>query len=436
MSAAKKPISIFWFRRDLRLEDNRGLSKALQGEQPVLPLFLFDENILKKLPKKDARVEFIQQQITKIAEELEQKGSTLLVKHGDPEKIWQQLFEQYNVQAVYTNEDYEPYARERDAKIIGMCTERDISFYAFTDQVIFAKDEVLTEQESVYQVYTPYSRKWKQQLTKDHLKTQAVGKYAKNFFQKKSQAMPSLQDLGFEETGQKFPETTIPVDIIKNYKEQRDTPSIHGTTHFGFHLRFGTVSVRELVGVALELSETWLNELIWREFFLMILWHYPETVNEPFRKKYKGIAWRNDEQEFEKWCAGKTGYPLVDAGMRELNETGFMHNRVRMVTASFLCKDLLIDWRWGERYFAEKLLDFELASNVGNWQWVAGTGCDAAPYFRIFNPESQRKKFDPENEYITKWVPEWNTEEYPESMVDHKKARERTLRAYKKAIDS
>lgn len=430
-------ISIFWFRRDLRLEDNTGLYYAYTQEQNVLPLFIFDRDILDKLEnKKDARVEFIHHQICKLNDELKSYGSSILVRHGKPIDIWKSLLGQYDIQTVYTNRDYEPYARERDEQVRNLLKERNILFLDFKDQVIFEKDEILNGSGEFYKVFTPYSRNWLDKFQNSTIQTLSLDKKRNNFFKVSPFSIPTLEDLGFSKTEIKIPPLEINRPLIKKYSQNRNYPAIQGTSRLGIHLRFGTISIRKLALEAFELNRTYLNELIWREFYMMILYHNPEVVDRSFKPQYDQIPWRNNETEFKQWCEGQTGYPIVDAGMRELNTTGFMHNRVRMITASFLTKHLLIDWRWGEAYFASKLLDYELSSNNGGWQWAAGTGTDAQPYFRVFNPESQTEKFDKELEYIRKWVPEYGTLAYPKPMVDHKLARERAIETYKNALNS
>ena len=432
----KENIALFWFRRDLRLDDNRGLFEAMQDGLKVLPIFIFDTLILDKLENKDdARVQFIQHQIRQLNEQLKTYKSGIRVFHGKPENIFQQIIELYQVKVVYLNKDYEPYARERDAQIKALCVKNSIEFKAFKDQVIFEESEIVKDDGSPYTVFTPFSKKWKKGLTDSHLTTYDCERFAEKFFQIDTQ-IPSLEAIGFKPSAIEIPQPKLEIERLQAYADNRDTPEKDATTKLGIHLRFGTLSTRQMVKKALATSETFLNELIWREFFMQILYHFPHVEKGNFRSKYDQIAWRNNEQEFEKWCQGKTGYPLVDAGMRELNATGFMHNRVRMLTASFLAKHLLIDWRWGEAYFAEKLLDYELSSNNGNWQWAAGTGCDAAPYFRIFNPTEQQKKFDPQAKYIKKWISEFDGLGYPLPIVDHKMARERTLATYKAALDA
>jgi deoxyribodipyrimidine photo-lyase len=422
---------VFWFRRDLRLQDNAGLYHALKENKEVIPIFIFDTTILDSLEdKSDRRVEFIHHSLTVIQHQLQEIESSLLIFHGDPKEI----FKSIKPKAVYTNHDYEPYARERDEQVNKLLDKNGSSFKSFKDQVIFEKDEVLKDDGNPYTVFTPYSRKWKSLLTPFHLKSYPTEKYFDSFKKIKTSPLPTLDDIGFQATGLPFPEWVIKQTIIEQYDKQRNFPAVDGTTKLSVHLRFGTVSIRKLAQVAQKKNETWLNELIWRDFYHMILWHFPYVENRAFKPGYDHVEWNNNENEFKAWCEGMTGYPIVDAGMRELNVTGFMHNRVRMIVASFLTKHLLIDWRWGEAYFAKKLLDFDLAANNGGWQWAAGSGCDAAPYFRVFNPQLQTEKFDPELTYVKKWVPELGTPNYPKPIIDHKVARERVLKAYKVAL--
>lgn len=429
--------AVFWFRRDLRLEDNAGLYHALKSGQPVLPVFIFDTHILEELEdRSDARVQFIHQAIGSLQEQLTALGSTLFVYHDTPEAAFSKLVRDFDITAVYTNRDYEPYALKRDAAIKAMLLEQKIGFNTFKDQVIFERKEVVKDNGAPYTVFTPYSKKWKSLLTPFQLKAYPNKRYQDNFLQHKALPVPGLEALGFTPAAHTFPPDAVPGNLIRQYDSTRDIPSLPGTTHLGVHLRFGTISIRQLAQTALELNETFLNELIWRDFFQAILWHFPKVVHQSFKPEYDKIRWRNQEAEFERWCTGTTGYPIVDAGMRELNTTGFMHNRVRMITASFLCKHLLIDWRWGEAYFAKKLLDYDLAANNGNWQWAAGCGCDAAPYFRVFSPQRQTEKFDPKLVYIRTWVPELDSFDYPAPMVDHDMARKRCLETYKKALQS
>ena len=444
------PIAIFWFRRDLRLHDNAGLYRALQSDHPVLPLFIFDKNILDELPTQDARVEFLQRTVEELKRELRGKGSNLIVRYGKPLEIWPRLLEEFPVAAVYTNHDYEQYATERDKVVEELLATKDIPFRTYKDQVIFEKTEVCKADGDPYVVFTPYKNRWLSRLDTRppvgdgpnaeatdsfYLQSYPNERYFDRFLRiDEPFPYPSLADMGFEPTNTHIPPPHTPDELIATYDETRDYPALEGTSRLGIHLRFGTVSIREKARRARELNATFFSELIWRDFYAQILANFPHVTSAPFRPKYEAIPWRNDEQEFEKWCEGRTGYPLVDAGMRELNETGFMHNRVRMVVASFLTKHLLINWQWGESYFAEKLLDYELASNNGGWQWAAGCGTDASPYFRVFNPESQLKKFDPNKEYVRQWVPEFGTENYPAPMVDHKEARERAIATYKAAL--
>ncbi|MEQ1797396.1 MAG: deoxyribodipyrimidine photo-lyase [Lacibacter sp.] len=432
----KHKVNICWFRRDLRLHDNAALYHALKDELPVVPVFIFDKAILDQLEDKaDRRVEFIHHAVSLMQQQMSGMGSSMEVYYGFPSAIFQQLSAKYQISKVFTNHDYEPYAQERDTAIQLQLNDVGISFHTYKDQVIFEKEEVLKDDGKPYTVFTPYSRKWKARLNDFYLKSYPTEKQFNHFYQQAPQSIPSLKQMGFETTGLAFPSSAIRDEIILKYKEQRDIPSINGTSRLSVHLRFGTISIRELAEHVKDLNETFLNELIWRDFYHMILWHFTQVgKNQSFKKEYDLIEWRNNESEFQKWCEGQTGYPIVDAGMRELNETGFMHNRVRMIVASFLTKHLLIDWRWGEAYFAQKLLDFDLAANNGGWQWAAGSGCDAAPYFRIFNPYLQTQKFDPELKYIRKWVPEFEGFNYVQPIVMHDVARKRCLEVYSKAL--
>jgi deoxyribodipyrimidine photo-lyase len=429
-------ISVFWFRRDLRLDDNAGLYHALRQSQPVLPVFIFDKNILDQLENnQDRRVAFIHASLLDLQEQLLAMGSTLQVFHDTPLNAFSQLLKQYPIASVYTNHDYELYAKDRDEAVRILLKEHSIPLHTFKDQVIFEKNEVVKDDGKPYTVFTPYSKRWLATLNDFYEKSYPNRHYFPNFYQQPPISPPSLRKIGFQSVDQPFPSTELKNALLATYKEQRDIPSLQGTTRLGVHLRFGTISIRRVLQATKPLSATFVNELIWRDFFQMILWHFPHVAQgKAFRPAYDLIHWRNNEMEFERWCQGMTGYPIVDAGMRELNATGFMHNRVRMIVASFLCKHLLIDWRWGEAYFAEKLLDYEFASNNGNWQWAAGSGCDAAPYFRIFNPALQAKKFDPEQKYIRQWIPELNDFGYPEPVVEHEFARKRCLEVYSKAL--
>lgn len=443
--------TIFWFRRDLRLNDNAGLYHALKSGKPVLPIFIFDENILNDLENRsDARVHFIHDTLHDLQTQLASLGSSLLVKYGTPKKVLRALLKSHEIEAVYTNRDYEPYALERDEEVKTILEKKGIGFYTFKDQVIFEKGEVLKDDGTPYTVFTPYSKKWRKKMDSQmvnekqangrkrrlsyFLQSYPTEKYFSAFLLTKPFPIPTLEEMKFQPSTIPIPDRAVKRSLIKKYGEQRNFPAIRGTSRLGIHFRFGTISIREKAQHALNLSDVYVSELIWRDFYAMIMAHFPKVVTNAFRKKYEFIEWDNNKTHFEKWCNGQTGYPIVDAGMRELNATGFMHNRVRMIVASFLTKHLLIDWRWGEAYFAEKLLDFDLASNNGGWQWAAGCGTDAAPYFRVFNPYTQQQKFDKDMVYVKKWVPEYGTPEYVEAIVEHKFARERCLRVYKEGL--
>ncbi len=432
----KSKLNIFWFRRDLRLEDNVGLYKALNGKLPVLPIFIFDTELLEQLPKDDARVTFIHDSLQAMRQKLQDNWkSSIAIYHGKPLEVFKQITKDFDVQNVITNHDYEPYAIKRDQEIEGFLLQKDIGFYTYKDQVIFEKDQVIKEDGTPYLVYTPYMKKWKERFAECSFMVYETKQFLKNTIEHTKLPNLTLSDIGFNRSNIKVSEYQINKTLIQEYNKTRNIPSIDGTSHLSPHLRFGTVGIRQVIEKAVaEKNDTFWNELIWREFFMQILWHFPETQTKAFKPKYDKIKWRNNEEEFEKWKSGTTGFPLVDAGMRQLNETGWMHNRVRMIVGSFLCKHLLIDWRWGEAYFAEKLLDYEMASNVGNWQWVAGCGVDAAPYFRIFNPTTQIEKFDKEKSYVKKWIPEFGSTTYPQEMVNHKEARERALITFKEAV--
>ena len=436
----KQRVSIFWFRRDLRLSDNAGLYEALKSGYPVLPIFIFDPNILSELPNNDARVSFIHLNLSEINERLKNDHNRYLAIYYDqPESVFESLLNSYDVHAIYTNKDYEPYAQKRDARIREVASAFNCEFHLSKDQVIFEEDQITKDNGDPYVVYTPYKKSWRARFDMDqHLGLYPSAQNLDKLLDNAQLPWKSLSDIGFVKSNIPVPTFELDADLINNYEATRNFPALKkGTSRIGPHLRFGTVSIREVMRLAIsQKNETYQDELIWREFFMQILWHYPHTVNKAFKPKYDRIQWRNDKNEFEAWKTGKTGYPLVDAGMRELNATGYMHNRVRMLVASFLCKHLLIDWRWGEAYFAEKLLDFELSSNVGNWQWAAGSGVDAAPYFRIFNPMTQADKFDKGSDYIKKWVPEFNDPSYVQPVVEHKFARERCLDTFKLALNS
>ena len=430
----KESIVIFWFRRDLRLYDNAALSAALHSKYKVLPLFIFDTNILNQLENKyDRRVDYIHQALSVINNTLHKQNSGVLSLYGSPVEVFSKLISEYNIQSVYCNRDYEPYAIKRDKEVQHLLKEYTIGFYDFKDQVIFDKSEVVKADGLPYTIFTPYAKRWRALLKQEDYKPYDI--LFDNFLKVNSKNIHSLEKLGFEKTDVQFTSPEINESIVKHYNKLRDYPSLNFTSRLGTALRFGTISVRECVAYALSHNGVWLNELIWREFFMQILYHFPKVVTHCFKAKYEFIEWRNKEEEFKRWCEGKTGYALVDAGMQQLNKTGFMHNRVRMLTAGFLCKHLLIDWRWGEAYFAEKLIDYDLASNNGNWQWAAGCGCDAAPYFRIFNPVTQAKKFDKNCEYIKTWNPDYKKNS-KNIIIDHDIARKRAMDAYAKALNN
>ncbi len=430
-------INIFWSRRDLRLDDNVGLYHALKSEHPVLPIFIFDRDILELLPKDDARVTFIHDTLSAMNKSLKEKhGSSIALFYDTPLAIFKQLASNYDINTVFTNHDYEPYAIKRDKDVKTFLETKNIQFKSYKDQVIFETNEVVKDDGTPYKVFTPYSKKWIAALENNTIRNYKSEEHLSQLVNDSNQPFLTLKDISFETSNQSIEPYNTSESIINNYEATRNFPAKKGTSKLGPHLRFGTVSIRNMMQKALESDNiTFLKELIWREFFMQILWHFPHTVTKSFKPQYDAIQWRNNEEEFKAWCQGNTGYPLVDAGMRELNETGFMHNRVRMLVGSFLCKHLLIDWRWGEAYFAEKLHDYEISSNIGNWQWVAGCGVDAAPYFRIFNPTTQIQKFDKDHKYIKKWVPEYQELTYQQPIVDHKFARERCLKTYKEALE-
>jgi deoxyribodipyrimidine photo-lyase len=425
----KEKVSVFWFRRDLRLEDNHGLSESLKSPYPVLPIFIFDTEILDELDKDDARVTFIYDKLELLAIKLKKKSTSLCCWKGNPAPIWKRILDDFDVHEVHANDDYEPYAIIRDKQIKSLLSDHDIPFNLYKDQVIFEKEEIVKADGSPYTVYTPYKNKWLNNFSLDQVESHSSE--SENNFLNIQFPLPTLSEIGFSRSATQVIDYDL--DHLESYEETRNIPALNKTSHLSPHLRFGTISIRQVIKKTFR-HQTFINELIWREFFMQILYHFPYVVQSNFKRKYDLIEWRNDPNDFKKWKKGETGYPIVDAGIRELNSTGYMHNRVRMVVAGFLCKHLLIDWRWGEAYFAKKLLDYELSSNNGNWQWSAGTGCDAAPYFRIFNPTEQVKKFDPDLIYIKKWIPEINTQKYPDPMVDHKMARERAIETYKRGL--
>jgi deoxyribodipyrimidine photo-lyase len=425
-------INIFWFRRDLRTRDNTALSNALNGDLPVLPVFIFDTDITNELPTDDSRISFIWEKLKDINSELQKSGSSILIKKGEPLKVWKELIASFEINAVFINKDYEPYGTDRDNDLESLLSTKGIPLHRFKDQVILEEKEIIKSDNTAYTIFTPYKNKWIQRITDEKLLINRKEQTSVNNYYKSDFKFPSLEDIGFR-TG---PYKVKPFDlsVVKEYEKYRDLPFEDLTSYLSPHLRFGTVSIRKIASVALKENTVFLNELIWREFFMQILFNYPDVVTNNFKSKYDNIQWRNNDDEFERWCRGETGFPVVDAGMRQLNETGYMHNRVRMITAGFLCKHLLIDWRWGEAYFAGKLLDYELSSNNGNWQWASGTGCDAAPYFRIFNPHSQQKRFDPDEEYIRKWVKDFGKPSYGKPIVEHEFARKRAIAIYKSGL--
>lgn len=431
----KREISIVWFRRDLRLNDNKALYHAIQAGNPILCVFIFDDNILSKLPNKsDRRLDFINQQLVKINAKLIQFDSSLKVLFGDPEEKIKELLTQYMVKNVFCNSDYEPYSIQRDSRVNKICQEYGCGFHQSKDQVIFEKNEIVKSDNTPYHVFTAYKNKWRSVLNESDIQNNLYILSKDTFLAQNPTPIPSLENFSFKTLSIQFSKPAIDEDKIKAYDCNRDFPSVDIGSHLGIHLRFGTISIRSLISNNISSSEQWINQLIWREFYMMLLWHYPSLIHTPRNKKFESIQWNNDSLLFENWCSGNTGYPMVDAGMRELNQTGYMHNRVRMICASFLCKHLLIDWKLGEQYFANTLDDFELASNNGNWQWVVGCGFDAAPYFRVFNPTLQAKRLDPKRTYIKKWVPELGTEHYPDPIIDHTFARHRCIKVFSESL--
>lgn len=433
----KKPaVSIHWFRRDLRLNDNHGLYRALSEHGDVLPLFIFDTSIIDKLEnRKDRRVDFIHRTLVDLQQQLANLGSSFLIEHGEPRTVWTNILDRYDVTAVTVNHDHEPYAIERDAQIAALLAARNIPFRSFKDISIFERGEVLKDNGDPYTVFTPYMKKWRAQFKPEMMAAFPSESHFTGLWRTPQLPLPSLEEIGFQRTDLVIPPRELKSDLLAHYPETRNLPAVNGTSRMSTHLRFGTVSVRDLVRRSSTASPIYLNELIWREFFMQILWHFPHP-ERAFKPAYDHIPWRTDEVGFHAWCEGRTGYPLVDAGMRELNATGLMHNRVRMVVASFLTKHLLIDWRWGEAYFASHLLDFELSSNNGGWQWASGSGCDAAPYFRVFNPELQQQRFDPALNYVKNWVHEYGSANYVPPLVVHEVARKRAIETYKLALAS
>ena len=430
--------SIFWFRRDLRIDDNPGLYEALGNSKNVIPIFIFDTNIIDNLPSDDNRIKFIWHSLSLLNERLKEVGSKLNVFKGNPLEVFKKIILKYRLTSVYVNRDYEKYSIKRDKEINTFLNENKIAFNLSKDHVFFEPNEILKSDGTPYTVFTPYSKKWFEKFYSEKLPQYQIKKLVDNFFKTNYKPIISLSEIGFSNDEIEFEKFNLGDELIKNYNSKRDFPYLNSTSKIGPYLRFGLISVREVGKKTIEkkFDQSFLRQLIWRDFYIQIFFHFPDSENENFKPAYDKIIWLNEEEKFEKWCAGETGYPIVDAGMKELNATGFMHNRVRMIAASFLCKHLLIHWKKGESYFAKKLLDYEMASNVGNWQWVAGTGVDAAPYFRLFNPEIQMKKFDPQKVYIKKWLPKYDPENYLEPIIDHNYARERCLNAYKIALNN
>ena len=471
----KYESALVWFRRDLRDYDHAALYHALKAAERVYCVFVFDTDILDRLnDKADRRVEFIWESVRELKAALQEKSGDLIVRHGCAAEILPALATELGVKAVYANRDYELAANERDEAVAKTLKQQGIAFHAFKDQVIFERGEILTQAGRPYGVFTPYKNAWLRTLEDFYVRPYPVDRYISHLAQHSSDDMPSLEAIGFERTN--LHALKIPIgmtggkrlfdeflDRIDQYKEARDFPAVKGPSYLSVHLRFGTVSIRHLARTAWRMegrgAETWLSELIWRDFYFQVLHHHPQlAAGRAFHSEFEHIAFPNDEALFQAWCEGRTGYPLVDAAMRQINQTGYMHNRLRMVAASFLVKDLLIDWRWGERYFAEKLIDYDFAANNGGWQWAASTGCDAQPWFRIFNPVTQSEKFDAQGKFIRKYVPELarcNDKEihapwlisadrqqtlglaigrdYPLPVIDHAVQRERALELYKAA---
>lgn len=462
--------TLVWFRRDLRVHDHAALCRALSASRRVYCVFVFDREILDGLRRADRRVEFIWHSVRELDRALRKKGGALLVLHGHARSAIPQLAAQLKAEAVFVNDDYEPDAVARDAAVRDALGAGGIEFFACKDQVIFHKDEILTQQGRPYSVYTPYKNAWLKRLSGVDLQPHPVNPAPGQLAAIKGHELPSLEALGFAptnlaalgiETGMSGAERLFADfrERMPAYHERRDFPARKGPSYLSVHLRFGTVSIRALAACAWHDAgrgaAVWLSELIWRDFYFMILHHHPRVATGAFRPEYAALAFPNDESRFRAWCEARTGYPLIDAAMRQINLTGYMHNRLRMVVASFLVKDLHIDWRWGEKYFADHLIDFDLAANNGGWQWAASSGCDAQPYFRIFNPVTQSERFDPQGRFIRRYLPElaklpdkfihapWTAppleqqaagcvvgRDYPAPVVDHAVAREQTLALY------
>ena len=438
MQHSTSPVIAVWLRRDLRLFDNHALYKALlraeKEQAKVLPVFIFDRDILDKLEDKDdRRVNFLHNHLTTLKAGLQIEHKDICIMYGDVIDVWSSLIKDHSISAIYCNHDDEPYAKVRDQKVRDMAENQGIDWKDFKDHLIFERDEVTKDDGKPYTVFTPYSKKWRKRLEDEGIPSYPSENHLQHLLDF-TKATPSLESMGFQSKELTFPENTAENQVLKDYYERRNFPSLKGTTRLGIHLRFGTISIRQLLKQSEDTTSfTFTRELIWRDFYAQILSHFPHVAERAFRPAYDEIAWRNSEEDFDKWCKGETGYSLVDAGMKELLTTGFMHNRVRMLVASFLTKHLLIDWRWGEAWFARHLLDFDLASNNGGWQWASGSGTDAAPYFRIFNPITQADKFDKDGKYRDQFNPGWRDGKFP-MMVDHKMARERALNTYKERL--
>ena len=465
--------TIIWFRRDLRLYDNAALFYALKDSNQVFPVFIFDTKILSKLKnKKDRRIEFILRSLTEIKKTLNENGSDLIVEMGDPEFLIPKLIKEYKCNSLYINRDYEKFAQDRDQTISKFLLNQKVTTFTFKDQVLFESDEILTQSNNPYTVFTPYKNNHLRRLNEQGIELYDCENHKDNFAKFTSKALPALKELGFEKTN--LEDLDLPTGTsggknllekfyknIKSYSTNRNFPSIRGVSYLSVHNRFGTLSIRHLAKLAIEADNdgalTWLSELIWRDFYFQIIANFPQvSEKKSFKSQFENLKFENDEKKFEAWKNGLTGFPIIDAAMKQINQTGYMHNRLRMIVSSFLVKDLLIDWRWGEKYFEDNLIDFDFSANNGGWQWAASTGCDSQPYFRIFNPVLQSEKFDKDGSFIKKYIPQltplsvkeihqpWvyfekNRDafpiklgiDYPFPIVDHKEQRDMALSMYK-----